>query len=807
MKQSLIENSPVPIADLFFNYISTGLSSTCAFTQVGGLVPLPVDCGSSVLPANIYSLVAGSAFCFGSNAFGETGSGGNNGRGVVSFPTYPVTGSLAWNQVVPGHGFACGITGAGGSRLACWGSGRLGQLGTGQPWESDTPVPVVVNNVTAWQSVASALDAAAAISSDGRLWSWGLDMGGKLGRPASPLFGINAPGQVNVPGKIFATVWATYDHFLALATDGTLYAWGSGQFGRLGTGSSTITAAPALVALPNALQTAGDSWATCSAGGLHSACVTTGGRLVTWGQQSRGRLGNGQVEAGAVAVPTVVGIRADWVAVSAGADHTLAMTASGDLFAFGDNAYGQLGVGTQSSDPTAADSFRAVPTLVAGGYMWTSAAAGARFSMGTDSDGLFLTWGGPADISIGRGDAEGIVPFPVPVSTHLLPVPVTWGAVAASAEGLCALVAYAPPTVISAGVDDGVPDSTTPSGCAATGGQWNASLALCQPGPVCDDPELSFDGFSCEPAFTAVLCADDNEVWNGAACVSLLEIRPSIAPLPTPVPIAVGQSVLVPVTLSFAGLQPTAFNTTQAQLIVRTALAQTLTAATGQTIDAANIIIIRIYIEYVPADSAGPTARRRQLQVAGMVPVVRMEIALNTTSMAVANLAYTAIAAANSSDAAGSAFAGPLLQFLAAADPVAFGDVGLLSISAEVPRVVTIGASPSPVPIGAASTSTNSLAGGAIAGVVIAVVVGTLLLVAAWATYRKSKGLPLLPTSGPASPGEQDNQSTTRSADTGAEFSQVNPLPAATVRYSVGRGPRKSTAMSSPPTPVQTAQV
>lgn len=703
--------------------VSTGLSSVCTIADLPGnpQTPLPLTCGSGLLQS--IAIAAGSVFCFGSNYNGEAG-GPQAELGVVSFPEYPVAGSRLWHSVAPGHGFACGIA-QGGTPLACWGSGHFGQTGSGSTSEDALiPFRVDIPDVYAWRSVAAGLDVAAAVAINGKCYTWGLDVGGKLGRPAAVPFGANTPGVVDASLN-FTAVWGSYDHFLALAANGQLYAWGNGQFGRLGTGSSSITRSPTVVQRPTGML-ASDSWRQCSAGGLHSCCVTEQGALACFGQQSRGRLGNGQSAAGSVPVPVLVGTGIRWASVSAGADHTLALARDGQLFAFGDNAFGQLGIGLYSPIESNVDSFRAVPTLTFSGETFTSAAAGARFSLGTTDDGILRSWGS-GETSIGRGESEDAVPWPVAVATHILPTGTLWDGVSASAEGLCARVSFVPAEVYSAADENdiGLVNISTPLGCVDAGRLWTGTE--CADPPDCPDPGTSFNGYSCEPGVSSVSCADEDLFWDGAQCVSLIEAQAqvSIAPLPAPVPVPSGSAVVVEVALTFAGANISAFESTAGLALLRSAFAQTLATSTGQSVDASQIIILRVYIVFVPSSEVASTGGRR-LQVETLVPVVRVDIALNTTSMALANLVYTALATANASDAAGAAMSAPLLQLLAAADPESFSNVGLLSLSPSLPRVVSNSPRSAP-PVGASSTA-QTYSAGAIAGIVIGVLAGVLCL-------------------------------------------------------------------------------
>lgn len=75
---------------------------------------------------------------------------------------------------------------------------------------------------------------------------------------------------------------------MALSSDGKVYSWGEGDDGKLGHGNKNGYEHPQII---EALQ--GKEITDISCGGAHSAAVTVNGEVYTWGRGRYGRLGHG----------------------------------------------------------------------------------------------------------------------------------------------------------------------------------------------------------------------------------------------------------------------------------------------------------------------------------------------------------------------------------------------------------------------------------------------------------------------------------------------------------------------------------
>jgi alpha-tubulin suppressor-like RCC1 family protein len=137
-------------------------------------------------------------------------------------------------------------------------------------------------------------------------------------------------------------------HTLGIQKDGTLWAWGDNTYGQLGLGDHTEPTIPTQVGTGWVYLAAG--WVAVTTEWFHSLGLKADGSLWAWGDNTYGQLGLGDTTQ--QTIPTEVG--RGWVAVAAGWFHSLGLKADGSLWAWGDNGYGQLGLGdtTECHSPT-----------------------------------------------------------------------------------------------------------------------------------------------------------------------------------------------------------------------------------------------------------------------------------------------------------------------------------------------------------------------------------------------------------------------------------------------------------------------
>jgi|GEM_PF-2505416 len=266
-----------------------------------------------------------------------------------------------------------------------WGRNDVGQLGIGSniPAIQNTPEQVETDND--WAYVSAGEFHTVAIRTDGTLWAWGSDSEGQSG--------LGGGGANTIPLQVgtysdWASVAAGSDHTVAVKTDGSLWAWGRNDLGQLGIGSTVINYnTPQRVGLDY-------DWEFVTAGFTHSLGIKTNGELWAWGNNGSGQLGlgdNNQRNA-----PVQVGVFTDWESVSAGNGYTAAIRSGEGLYVWGDNNYGQLGIGNNTP--------RFAPVQVSPGYLWSSVSAGMNHTLAVRDDGTLWVWGYNSNGQLGLGN-------------------------------------------------------------------------------------------------------------------------------------------------------------------------------------------------------------------------------------------------------------------------------------------------------------------------------------------------------------------------------------------------------------------
>lgn len=332
----------------------------------------------------------GTLWASGSNQTGQLGDGsGQNRSSAVQ------VANGGWSKISAGFNHSLAVKADG--SLWSWGSNQFGQVGDGSGVDKLAPVRIGTDND--WVNVSASGSSSFALKGDGTLWSWGHNLAGLLGNGNT--VDQPAPVQVLNPGASrYVAVSTGGEHTLALQADGTLWVWGFNLYGQLGNGNVADSSVPLQLG-------SGTSWKAVSAGGTHSIALKADGTLWSWGRNNFGQLGNGSTDLVAHSAPVQIGTASDWVAISAGELHSIALKRSGLISSWGINLNGRLGDGTLVA--------KTVPTSITNPVQFNNIvgiSAGGAHSLALLANGDIYAWG---DNGVGQFGNGAVLPSTLPL--------------------------------------------------------------------------------------------------------------------------------------------------------------------------------------------------------------------------------------------------------------------------------------------------------------------------------------------------------------------------------------------------------
>jgi alpha-tubulin suppressor-like RCC1 family protein len=296
-----------------------------------------------------------------------------------------------------------------------WGPNDFGQLGDGTITLRN--VPVQVQSLTDVQQVSAGQSMSLALDGPGHVWAWGSNSLGELGNGDPSVTRSMTPVEVVGPGgsghlSNIIAIAAGGASSLALASDGTVYAWGWNVAGVLGVSTGTVSCT---VILPNdtpctyvPLQVGGLANVVKIAVGFTNAmALESDGSVWVWGDNVWGELANGVVDpdpdspaasfhptprqvdfGGASGLDIATAFSTDYALIK---DCTNPGCHTGMVYAWGHGANGELGNGTNPPYATAPGRVQAAPGLDLD--FITSISAGSFTDYAVDNLGFVVSWG------------------------------------------------------------------------------------------------------------------------------------------------------------------------------------------------------------------------------------------------------------------------------------------------------------------------------------------------------------------------------------------------------------------------------
>lgn len=359
----------------------------------------------------------GTLWAWGDNGFGQLGLGNNSSTNTLT----QVGTDDNWTTVSCGEFFTLALKTDGTSWI--WGRNNYGQLGNGTTNRTNRNAPAQLGTDTDWIEISAGKNHSLLRKSNNSAWFVGACYGnqpsvvnqvgstqdfkqlgasnftdyavkqnGTLWRWNNNNGSNTAPQQVGNQNDWLMVNCSHTANTLLLKNDSTLWVFGNNQFGELGTGNQqNIIEIPVMVE-PN------QKWISIFSGNYVSYTINKFGQLFSTGRNASGEFGNGINRN----KPHQVLSAEPFVAISTASatfnGHTLAIDALGDLYSWGQNNDGQLGIGSNHTH-------QLTPTLVESEIPWKSIGSGFQFSAGVKQDSSLWSWGrnGQGQLGLAQG--------------------------------------------------------------------------------------------------------------------------------------------------------------------------------------------------------------------------------------------------------------------------------------------------------------------------------------------------------------------------------------------------------------------
>lgn len=338
------------------------------------------------------------------------------GENKVVLTVTDTGGAISTTTIVFRYGL---VTAAGGSHsgvihegaLYTFGRNNVGQLGIGPAKDASKSTPTKITTTTTPAAIAFNQNNSLFVDTTGGVTVWGENTSGELGLGTTGVENRRDAPVANESLKDISYAALGYGHSIAIAKDGSIKSWGGNELGQVGVaGDGTkndLQPSPVTVSgLPaDVVKVVG--------GSQHSVALTASGDVFVWGRNEYGNLGVGKTDTDRHPEPGKVPGVDDIVDIASGRDHILAVKADGSVLAWGLGASGQLA----SGDPEEGGSFESphaspapVVSSADGATKLDGVAtvyANGNTSFALKRDGTLWGWGEDGNGTLAQGGAGG----------------------------------------------------------------------------------------------------------------------------------------------------------------------------------------------------------------------------------------------------------------------------------------------------------------------------------------------------------------------------------------------------------------
>jgi len=332
--------------------------------------------------------------CWGLGTSGQLGSGASNYNYPKEINNAYGYADLNFSTISTGGTHTCALDDD--NKLLCWGSRvnyRLGDNGA----SSHVSYPTRYTGTSEiYDRPLAAISAGGThtctIRMDTSTWCWGLGNYGQIG-DGTIYGGGTMPKQVQFENNLTVISISTgYFHTCAIMSDDSIYCWGFNDQGQLGIGNNTNQPLPTKVLLP-----AGRTALAISLGFAQTCAILDDYSINCWGNNDNGQIGDGTTDDRNSPSAVILSGINDPIQIAVGYDSTCALFDDGSIQCWGNNNYGQLGIGstTQSESPKTLNSISHLEA--------TSIQVGNFFACALFHDGAPRCWGLGASGQLGTG--------------------------------------------------------------------------------------------------------------------------------------------------------------------------------------------------------------------------------------------------------------------------------------------------------------------------------------------------------------------------------------------------------------------
>ena len=356
---------------------------------------------------------------------GNTEGGFGYGTATNYISPIRVTTSSNWHQVCTGDGCIAALANTG--DVYTWGTNNVFyQLGVGDTNHRSSPILISSDA----NYISMSYRHGALIKTDGTLWLWGSNTAGQLGIDSTN--SAPYPTQEITFENDWKNVTCGLEHTCAIKLDGSLWCWGNGLEGRIGTGGTNPTSSPIQTLIK------GNDWIYVAAGDYNTVALKTNFSLWVWGLNDYGQIADPKIYGRNVLAPLeVFSVDQRWYRAAYGAKHIMAIENSDptpsptasvtpsptpsnsptitpsptmtptmtptptpvkgyQLWSWGGNRHGSLGLGDKIH--------RSSPTVVDANEVWIMLGGGGDFSLSLRNDFSLWSWGWNYSGTLGLGD-------------------------------------------------------------------------------------------------------------------------------------------------------------------------------------------------------------------------------------------------------------------------------------------------------------------------------------------------------------------------------------------------------------------